>query len=113
MVVFQTLARERALFNGAGNGAARLSAMATIAEPAFLRQRFEIVECMGKPRAALPELQFAHPRSVHNDSAARQDEQLARRCGMPAAIIGSAHRLNAQHGFASKRIDDRALAHAR
>ncbi len=32
---------------------------------------------------------------------------------MPAAVIASAHRLNAQHRFAGKRIDDRALADAR
>ena len=78
---------ESARFQGVAHGAARLGLVLAIAEMALRGQFFYIFEGRLDAYFDVPQLQFAHTRSVQNQRAARCRDQFAMARRVPAPVV--------------------------
>src|SRR5581483_3645386 len=70
------------------NRTARLAPVPAVVEPAVGRERLYVGERVpDRVRATVPQLQFAQPRRIDDDPAARQLDQLAVRRRVPALVV--------------------------
>src|SRR6266511_5571715 len=86
-VALQTLGRKRAGADRLAYGAPRLRLVAAVVEAAFGLELGDVVEGLGQPVRALPELELAEPRRVDHEPAVRQRQQLAVSGRVPAAAV--------------------------
>src|SRR6266508_3861995 len=78
---------ELARFQGVAHGAARLGLVLAVAEVTMRGQFFYIFEGRLDAFFDVPQLQFAHSRSVQNQRAVRQRDQLAMARRMLATVV--------------------------
>jgi hypothetical protein len=101
---------DSSLFHRGSHRAARFLLVPAIAEVAVGAHRLDVRK---RVERAFPELHLAHARRIDNQSTARQDQQLAMRGGMAAALILVPHVLDPLPRFANQRVDERRLADVR
>ena len=87
--------------------------MRAVAKPAAAGEGSQVAEGGIDARGGIPRLDLAHAGRVDHDKAARGDEQLALRGGVPALAVGGAHLLRVLQVFADQPVDQGGLADAR
>src|SRR5204863_8889793 len=110
-VALTALARERPVFERRTDRAARLRTVRAGGEAAPPRDLLDVSERVLE--VGVPELQPADLRRVEDDSAAGEQDQLAVRCRVPAAVVVLAHLARGKHLLADEHVHERRLADTR
>src|SRR5262245_43408533 len=112
-VVLESRGVERARFQGVAHGAARLGLVLAIAEVTMRGQFFYVFKGRLDAFFDVPQLQFAHARSVQNQRAVRERDQLAMTRSMLATVVVFADFLDLLPFETKQAVDQGRFAHAR
>src|SRR5438105_13582070 len=110
-VALPALLGERPVRERLANRAAGLAIVVAVGEPAAARDLFDVAE--GALEIGVPQLELADARRVEDDTARRDEDQLAPGRRVAAHLIVLAHLHCCEELFADERVDDRRLADAR
>ena len=99
--------------HGGLHRASRFAVVRAIPEAALRRERLDVGKGQAHAFVGIPQRDRTQAGRVDEHPAARKHDELARGRGVPAALIGGAHRARGLHVVADETVDERGLAHAR
>ena len=109
---FQPLCVECFRFHGRAHCASRFAFVPAIAELTSHSQLLNLAEGVSDSLARVPQLQFAHSRSVNQYSSTWNNNQLSRGGGVPSAIVAFANTFCFLERCSKDGIDERRFSNS-